>query len=243
MIHSSGHPGGRLESIIDRFQYTPVSSMPERDATALTNETETLDRHTRRNDIMPEKPNVLAFAGSLRSGSYNKKLIKLAAKSAERAGADVTLLDLRELDLPIYDGDLEDKHGLPEGAKKLKQLMKSHDGFLIASPEYNSSVSAALKNAIDWASRPADDDYPLQAFAGKIAGIMAASPGALGGLRGLFQLRFILSNIQVLVIPDQHAIVKANEAFDENGSLTDENHAKKIDAIAGKVVDLIKRMK
>jgi chromate reductase, NAD(P)H dehydrogenase (quinone) len=192
---------------------------------------------------MPEKPKILAFAGSLRTGSFNKKLIKVAAKYAEQAGASVTHLDLRDLDLPIYDGDLEEKLGLPEGAKKLKQLMKSHDGFLISAPEYNSSVSAALKNAIDWASRPAEDDYPLQAFAGKVAGLMSASPGALGGLRGLFQVRFILSNIQVLVIPDQHAIAKANEAFNDDGSLKDEKHAKKIESIAKKVVDLASKLK
>lgn len=190
---------------------------------------------------MSQSPKILAFAGSLRSGSYNKKLIKVAAKFAEQAGASVTELDLRDLDLPIYDGDLEDEHGLPDGAKKLKQLMKSHDGFLISAPEYNSSVTAALKNAIDWASRPAEGEKPLEAFAGKVAGLMAASPGALGGLRGLFQLRFILGNIQVLVIPDQHAISGANEAFNDDGSLKDEKHAQKIEGIAQRVVDLISK--
>jgi chromate reductase, NAD(P)H dehydrogenase (quinone) len=192
---------------------------------------------------MSDTPKILTFAGSLRAGSYNKKLAKLAARHAEDAGASVTYLDLRDLDLPMYDGDLEEKAGLPAGAKKLKELMKSHDGFLIASPEYNSSVSAALKNAIDWASRPADDKKPLEAFAGKVAGLMSASPGALGGLRGLFQLRFILSNIQVLVIPDQHAISQANEAFDDDGTLKDEKHAQKIQNIAKKTVELIAAMK
>lgn len=191
---------------------------------------------------MPDAPKILAFAGSLRDGSYNKMLAKAAATFAEQAGATVTYLDLRELDLPIYDGDLEEANGLPEGAKKLKELMKSHDGFLIAAPEYNSSVSGALKNAIDWASRPAENEKPLEAFAGKVAGIMSASPGALGGLRGLFQLRFILGNIQVLVIPDQHAISGANDAFADDGSLTDDKHAKKIESIAKKIVDLASKI-
>jgi len=192
---------------------------------------------------MSDSPKILAFAGSLRTNSFNKKLVRVAAKCAEDAGASVTVLDLRDLDLPIYDGDLEEKHGLPAGAKKLKDLMKSHDGFLIAAPEYNSSVTAALKNAIDWASRPAEGEKPLEAFAGKVAGIMAASPGALGGLRGLFQLRFILGNIQVLVIPDQHAIAKANEAFNDDGSLKDEKHAQKIESIAKRVVDVASKLK
>lgn len=192
---------------------------------------------------MSDRPKILAFAGSLRSGSYNKKMVRIAAQMARDAGADVTELDLRDLDLPIYDGDLEDEHGLPDGAKQLKKMMKANDGFLISAPEYNSSLSAALKNAIDWASRPAEDDVPLEAFKGKVAGIMAASPGALGGLRGLFQLRFVLSNINVLVVPDQFALSKANEAFNDDGSLKDESHAEKIGNIVRRVVDVTAALK
>ena len=181
---------------------------------------------------MSTSPRILAFAGSLRSDSFNKKLVRFAARAAEKKGADVTVIDLGELDLPIYDQDLEDKGGLPEGATKLKKLMKEHDALMIASPEYNSSLSAALKNAIDWASRPAGDSTPLEAFNGKVAGIMAASPGALGGLRGLFHLRSILSNINVIVLPQMHAIPKAGDVFDDGGNITDDNHAKKITGIA-----------
>jgi chromate reductase, NAD(P)H dehydrogenase (quinone) len=188
-------------------------------------------------------PRILAFAGSLRAGSWNRKLIRLAARAAEEAGADVTLVDLRELQLPVYDGDFEEAHGLPDGAKRLKQLMKSHDGFLIASPEYNSSITAALKNAIDWASRPLEDSFALEAFVDKVAGIMAASPGALGGLRGLVHLRAILGNINVIVIPQQIAIVKANEAFNEDGSLKDERHAAAVRKIASRVVELCAKLK
>lgn len=182
---------------------------------------------------MPGPAKILAFAGSTRTDSWNKKLIRLAADAARAAGAEVTLIDLRDLPLPLYDGDLEASSGLPESAKKLKKLMIEHDGFLISSPEYNSSISGVLKNAIDWASRKETPDEPgLVAFAGKTAAIVSASPGALGGLRGLVHLRSILGNIQVLVIPDQFALVKANEAFDVDGRLKDSNQQKTVERIA-----------
>src|SRR5688572_20474350 len=121
-------------------------------------------------------PHVLAFAGSTRSESFNKQLVRLAAEDARAAGAEVTVIDLRDLPLPLFDEDLETENGLPENAKKLKALLREHDGFLIASPEYNSSISSVLKNAIDWASRPeSDDEPPLVAFRGKVAALMSAS--------------------------------------------------------------------
>ncbi len=193
-------------------------------------------------ESMSYTPRILAFAGSTRSDSYNKKLVKVAANAAESTGAAVTYLDLRDLDLPVYDGDLEASSGLPEGAKKLKQLMLDHDGLLISSPEYNSSISAALKNAIDWASRPAEGEGQLAAFRGKIAGIMAASPGGLGGLRGLVHLRAILENINVMVVPDQMAISQAHEAFNDDGSLKDEGQQKKISGIAKKLTETIAKL-
>ncbi len=113
---------------------------------------------------MPDPVRLLALAGSMRSGSLNKKLLRVACNMAETQGAQVTLLELRELALPLYDGDVEQTHGLPEGARRLKQLMISHDAFLIASPEYNSSISGVLKNAIDWASRPQPGEPPLAPF-------------------------------------------------------------------------------
>lgn len=186
---------------------------------------------------------LLAFAGSLRKGSFNKMLLNVAAEAARNAGAAVTVIDLADLPMPIYDGDLEARDGLPENAKKLKDLMHRHDGFLIASPEYNSSISGALKNAIDWASRQAPGEKPLACFTGKTAAIVAASPGALGGLRGLVHVRSILENINVLVIPDQIAIVKANEAFDEQGRLKDETQRKKVEAIGAKLATVTAKLK
>src|ERR1051325_10196799 len=117
---------------------------------------------------MEQRVKILAFAGSLRSGSLNKKLMRAAARFAEQAGAEVTVLDLRDLNIPIYDGDVEASSGIPEGAMRLKQLMASHEALLISSPEYNSSISGALKNAIDWASRQAPGEAPLQSFSGKV---------------------------------------------------------------------------
>lgn len=171
---------------------------------------------------MNNKLKILAFAGSAREGSFNKKLIKVAVGGARKAGADVTLIDLADYRFPLYDGDLESKEGLPGKAKELKKMMMEHDGFLIASPEYNSSISGVLKNAIDWVSRPEKDDpISLCAFRGKSAALMSASPGHLGGLRGLVTLRSILENIYCLVVPEQVTISNAMEAFNEDGQFKD----------------------
>lgn len=185
---------------------------------------------------------VLAFAGSLRRDSYNKKMVAVAASAARAAGAEVTILDLATLPMPIFDEDLEAREGVHANAMKLKELMKSHHAFLISSPEYNSSISAALKNAIDWASRPVQGEPALAAFAGKVVGLMAASPGALGGLRGLVHLRAILGNIQSLLIPDQFALNMAHEAFDEQGRLKDEKKRQIVEGIGRKVVQVASKL-
>lgn len=183
------------------------------------------------------KTKILAFAGSTRSGSYNKQLSRVAADAAREAGAEVTWLDLRDLKLPLYDGDDEEANGLPEGAKTLKRLMIESHGFLISSPEYNSSITGVLKNAIDWASRAeTDDEPPLVAYDGKIAGLVSASPGALGGLRGLVTLRSILGNIGVFVLPDQVTLPKAGDAFDENGKLKDSRKLQQVKDLAEQLV-------
>lgn len=180
---------------------------------------------------------VLAFAGSLRKDSWNRKLVTAAAGFARAAGAEVTVADLREFDLPMFDEDCEKAQGMPPGGKRLKELFASHQALLISSPEYNSSISGVLKNAIDWASRPSPGEPPLAAFRGKVAGLLAASPGALGGLRGLVHLRSILGNIGVIVIPEQVAVSKAHEAFQADGSLKD---AKQADAVRGVAEALVR---
>lgn len=185
---------------------------------------------------------ILAFAGSTRKDSYNKKLVKIAAEAARAAGAEVTLIDLRDFPMPIYDGDLEDEKGLPENARKFKGLLINHHGFLISSPEYNSSISGVLKNAIDWASRPVDGEKPLVCFAGKVAALMSASPGNLGGLRGLVTVRSILGNIQTLVLPDQVAVSKADQAFAEDSSLKDPKQQKLIEGLSQELVKILKKI-
>jgi NAD(P)H-dependent FMN reductase len=186
------------------------------------------------------KPRILAFAGSTRTGSLNKRLIRVAAEAARAAGAEVTLIDLRDYPLPPYDGDVE-AQGLPAAAVALKDLFKAHDGFLISAPEYNGGMSGMLKNTIDWVSRRGDDDSRLAAFSGKFAGLMAAAPGRLGAIRGLGQLRHVLTTVGVLVVPRQHGIHAADTAFDEDGRLKDPAQQAAIEAIAGRLVDLVRR--
>jgi len=192
---------------------------------------------------MAKKIKILAFAGSTRKGSLNKKLIKLAAKGAEAAGAEVTIIDLRDFQMPFYDGDLESAEGLPEKGRDFKKLLTDSDGILIASPEYNSGYSAVLKNAIDWASRASVEGEPsLIAFTGKYAALLSASPGALGGIRGLYQLRELLQNINVTVMPKMQAVGKAHEAFDENGALKDEKLSKSVQNIGAELVATLQKI-
>jgi chromate reductase len=187
-------------------------------------------------------PKILAFAGSTRSASYNKQLVRLAADAARAAGAEVTLIDLRDFPMPLYDGDLEEQQGLPENAKKLKALFREHDALLISAPEYNSSITAVLKNTIDWVSRTETDDEPaLVAYQGKTAALLSASPGALGGLRGLVHVRAILGNIGVIVLPDQVSVPKAYEAFDEKGGLKEERLARQVTKVAHGLVEFLKK--
>ena len=192
---------------------------------------------------MPVEARILAFAGSTRVGSLNKKLARAAAGLARDAGGTVTEIDLRDFPLPIYDGDLEASEGLPESGRKLKDLFLAHHALIIASPEYNSGISGVLKNAIDWVSRPAPGEASLGCFAGKVAAIMAASPGALGGLRGLVQLRSILSNINVLVLPEQVSVPKADAAFAPDGTLTDAGVRDRLSKEVGRLVDVVRRLR
>ncbi len=188
------------------------------------------------------KPTILAFSGSLRAESFNQSLVQVAARGAENAGAEVTVISLRDYPLPLFDEDLESAKGLPENALKLKALFERADGLLIASPEYNSSLTAALKNAVDWVSRPASkDEGALASLAGKYAGIMAASPGGLGGLRGLVHLRAILSNIAITVLPDQHAVSSAHEVI-KDGTLSDERQRKKVEGIGAKLAETLAKL-
>ena len=188
-------------------------------------------------------PRILAFGGSLRQDSYNQKLAAIAAEGAREAGAEVTLISLRDFPMPLFDQDLEAEHGMPAEAKRLKELFLSHQGLLIASPEYNSGYSAALKNAIDWVSRSETSDEPaLSALAGKSAVIMAASPGGLGGLRGLVPLRMLLGNLGITLLPDQLAIPSALQAFGPDGHLVDPKQEEKVKALGAALAVQLKKV-
>jgi chromate reductase len=189
-------------------------------------------------------PKILAFAGSARAASLNKKLIALAAEGARAASAKVTLIDLADFPMPLFDQDLEDRDGMPEHAARFKKLLIDHDGLLIASPEYNSAFSPLLKNCLDWASRAtSENEPPLLAYRGKFASLMAASPGALGGLRGLVFLRMLLANIGINVLATQKAIPAAYEAFAEDGSLKNARDAQAVADLGRELAETLARLK
>jgi len=179
-------------------------------------------------------PRILAFAGALRTHSWNKKLIGIGAGLARDAGCDVNLIDLRDYPMPFYDFDLEAADGLPPKARELKALMLENDALLLSCPEYNSSISAVLKNAIDWVSRPRPNEP--SAFKGAIAGLLAASPGNLGGVRGLLTVRQVLTVLGVLVVPAQFALSQAATAFADDGTLKDERHRDAVQAVVTELV-------
>ena len=177
---------------------------------------------------MSAPPRILAVPGSLRTGSYNRLILAVAADGARAAGADVTRVDLRDYPMPPYDGDLEARDGVPASALKLKELFRASDGLLFASPEYNAGISGTLKNVLDWVSRAAPGEKPLECFRGKVAALCSASTGALGGVRGLAIVRLILGNIGVVVLPDQVAVPRAAEAFDDEGNVVDPGRRKSL---------------
>lgn len=187
-------------------------------------------------------PRILAMAGSARKASFNKKLVAEAAERARDAGAEVTLVDLRDYPMPLYDGDLEAESGIPEQAKALRSLMLEHHGLLLACPEYNGSITPLLKNTIDWVSRPDDDLPPTAAFAGKTATLLATSPGALGGLRGLVHVRSILGGIGVLVLPKQVAVGKAFQVFGGDEPDFDDRTRASLDKAVQALVDATRKL-
>lgn len=172
--------------------------------------------------------NVLAFAGSTRDDSINKKLLVEAADIAKQAGAKVTVINLKDYPMPFYDGDLEANKGLPPKAKELRQLMMQSNVILIASPEYNGSLSGVLKNTIDWATRNEAGDGTREAFLGKKFVLLSASPGQTGGARGLEHLRTILTNVGGVVATDQIVVPDAFNAFNEQGKLKDKQLSDKL---------------
>lgn len=181
---------------------------------------------------------VLVFAGSARRDSLNKKLARLAADAARKAGADVTYIDLNDYPMPVYHGDDETASGIPENGRKLKALFKSHQALIIASPENNSSVSSLLKNTIDWLSRPDGSESGMVPFKDKTALLLAASPGPFGGVRGLNHLRDIISRLGVLTWPDMMTVGNADTAFTETGAFADGKQQARLEKLVATMVQL-----
>jgi len=191
---------------------------------------------------MAMKPKILAFAGSLREHSYSKRIVKTAARGAEEAGAEVTYIDLRDYPMPIYNADDHEKNGFDANALKLQKLLHEHDGLLIASPEYNASLSAALKNTIDWTSRKSDEFKLGEVFKGKVGTIMTESPGAFGGLRCLGHLRDVLTILLVNVLPLEIAVGKVHEMFDGEGvEMTNEKMKGILEDLGASLVDMLRK--
>ncbi|HTO02563.1 MAG TPA: NAD(P)H-dependent oxidoreductase [Opitutus sp.] len=186
---------------------------------------------------MPTPPRILAFSGSARRDSLNRKFLAIAVDATREAGGEVTLIDLNDYVLPLYHGDLEDAEGLPPNATKLIAMILQYEGLLIASPEYNSMITPLLKNTIDWCTR--GDDNP---FVGKTAAILSASPGALGGVRSLQLAQQLLLKLGCHVVPLQTFLPHANKAFDDHGQLLEARSLKQVRTLATSLVDITRRL-
>lgn len=166
---------------------------------------------------------ILAFCGSPRRESLNQKLLEIAASAAQSDGAEVTFISLADFPLPIYDVDVESAHGVPERVRALQELFAGHDALLVASPEHNGGYTAALKNMLDWVSRPtASGSSGLSLFAGKVAAVVSASPGPMGGIRAMLGMRGVLEKLGAILIPQGFSLGSAHQAFGDNGGLIDE---------------------
>jgi NAD(P)H-dependent FMN reductase len=186
---------------------------------------------------------ILVIPGSLRTGSLNAKLAAVAAHHFAQAGTEVTRLSLADFTLPIYDGDLQTKSGVPKNAVDLKRMIGAHHGVLIVTPEYNSSVPPLLKNAIDWVSRVHDTHESRgEVFRGRAFAIAAASHGRLGGARALAALRLILSACHALVIPNQLSLAFADEAYDDRERLKHPTDLEALSAMVRQLIEVSQRL-
>ena len=172
-----------------------------------------------------DSTSLLFFAGSARTGSFNKRLARLGAAIADANGIKATFADLDDYPMPLYNGDLESKDGIPENARKLEAVMRVHHGVMIMAPEYNASITPLLKNTLDWISRLRNEQPEQQTvYQTRVFALAAASPGGTGGMRGLFTVRHVLEyGLGALVLPEQFLLPRAGAAFDEDGHLTNKD--------------------
>ncbi|HUN97003.1 MAG TPA: NAD(P)H-dependent oxidoreductase [Bradyrhizobium sp.] len=186
---------------------------------------------------------ILVIPGSLRTGSHNAKLAAVIAHEIAQSGAEVTRISLGDFPLPIYDGDLQAKSGVPKNAVNLKRMMAAHHGVVVVTPEYNSSVPALVKNTIDWVTRVQDlHEVRGQVFRERPFAIAAASESRLGGARALAALRLILSACQATVIPSQLALSFATDAYDDMERLKHAADAEALKALVRQLIEFSQRM-
>lgn len=186
---------------------------------------------------------ILAFDGSGRKASINRNVLNHVIAVAREEGAEVTQIDLYSYDIPLYNGDLQSEKGFPEGVLALKKLFKEHDALLIASPEYNASFTPLLKNALDWISRPAEGEKPMEGLSGKVTGLITASGGKFGGIRGIYPLNSYLFSMGLLVLPEIVSIGFYNDAIDESGALKNDNDKNAVARLGKRIAYVAKALK
>jgi NAD(P)H-dependent FMN reductase len=186
---------------------------------------------------------VLALCGSARRDSLNRKLLGVAARGARDRGGEVTFISLADYQLPLYDGELEKGHGMPERVRELQGLFAECDALLIASPEHNGGYTALLKNAIDWVSRPRESgESGVLLFAGKAAAVVSASPGPMGGIRSMLGMRGVLEKLGAMVIPQGFSLGVAHMAFTEDSNLADEKADTEVRSVGAALVRVARQL-
>jgi chromate reductase len=184
---------------------------------------------------------ILAFAGSVRRESFNRRLLPAAIEGARAAGAEVTHIELADFPLPLFDQDFEEREGLPANARKLKELFKAHGGLLLACPEYNGSITPLLKNTLDWVSRKDGAEAGSVPYKRKAVGLVSASDGRWGGIRGLTQVRHTLTILGCLVLPEQYCLSAASQAYDEAGRIKDDKVRQGAGAIGKRLAEFLSK--
>ena len=185
-------------------------------------------------------PKILVLAGSARKDSVNKKLAANAAEIARDKGASVTHIDLADYEAPLYHGDDEAENGMPDSMKAMRALLADHDAMIVATPEYNGNIPPLLVNTFDWMSRPAGEDTS-NPFAGKLAVVMAASPGGLGGVRVIPRLRAFLTDLGMMTVPGHASVPGAFQAFDADGRLTNDRSRGQIEGLVDSLITFLDR--
>lgn len=186
-------------------------------------------------------PKILAFAGSVRQESFNRRLLPAAIAGAREAGAEVNHIELADYPLPLFDQDQESRDGLPDNARRMKALMKESRGLLLACPEYNSSITPLLKNTLDWASRQDGAESGTVPYRNKVVGLVSASAGRWGGIRGLRHVREILTTLGCVVLPEQYCLSGADVVFDAHGAIKDPKVQKGAAAIGARLATFLQQ--